>query len=228
LLEAGGEVAFYDVEITVPRRTATQWFHAFDCRETDWWREGGQWIDHGGMSCALASNWVSLLAPEGRGMLWHKTSFTGDALLATNLEENSEWMGWEKEPSHIHYPYDNAILCLGQGRDGESGYRLEVNSRNRAATVLYRQGKEVASVRQDHRFPIQYQGGHAPYLPRRNRVTLVREGSHLRVLINGVEVLSYTDPEPLATDTVGIGGYQTHVNFSRIMVRCLGVDADQR
>lgn len=222
LLEnSGGEVAFDDVEITVPRWTVSQWFSAFDRRETDWWREGGEWIDHGGMSCALASNWVSLVAPQGRGMIWHKESETGDVLLATNIEENSEWMGWEKDPSHIHYPADNIVLCLGQGRNLDNGYRLEVNSRNRTATVLYRTGKEVARVRQDYRFPIQYEGGHAPYSPRRNRITLLREGNRLRALVNGVEVLSYTDPEPLATDTVGIGGYQTHVNFSRIMVRRL-------
>ncbi len=222
LLEnSGGEVAFDDVEITVPRWTATQWFSAFDRRETDWWREGGEWIDHGGMSCALASNWVSLVAPQGRGMIWHKESLAGDVLLATNIEENSEWMGWEKNPSHIHYPADNIVLCLGQGRNLDNGYRLEVNSRDRTATVLYRAGKEVANVRQDHRFPIQYQGGHAPYSPRRSRITLLREGDRIRGLVNGVEVISYRDGEPLATDTVGIGGYQTHVNFSRIMVRRL-------
>jgi hypothetical protein len=155
-------------------------------------------------------------------MLWNKRTFAGDLLLSTNIEENSEWMGWEQDPSHIHHPYDNIVLCLGKGQDTGSGYRLEVNSRDRTATVLYRADKEVASVPQDYRFPIQYKGGHAPYSPRRNRISLVRQGNRLRALVNGVEVLSYTDPDPLATERVGIGGYQTHVNFSRIMVRELG------
>ena len=91
-------------------------------------------------------------------------------------------------------------------------------------TVLYRAGKEVASARQDYRFPIQYGGGHAPYRPRRNRISLVRQGRRVRGLVNGVEVLSYTDEKPLTTDTVGIGGYRTRINFSRIMVRELGAE----
>jgi len=218
----GRDVSFDDVDITVPRRQGTQHFHPFDRRETDWVRSGPGWIDHGGVSCALASNWVSLVAPAGRGMLWHKASITGDVLLATNIEENTEWLGWERDPSHIHHPADNVVLCLGRGQDLENGYRLEVNSRERTRTVLYRAGKEVASVRQDYRFPIQYRGGHAPYRPRRNRLCLVRQGNRIRGLVNGVEVLSYTDEKPLTTDTVGIGGYQTRINFSRIMVRELG------
>jgi hypothetical protein len=223
LLEADGrDVAFDDVEIAVPREGEGQWFYTFDRRETDWLRDGTGWIDHGGVSCALASNWVSLVTSDSRGMLWNKRTFAGDLLLSTNIEENSEWMGWEQDPSHIHHPYDNIVLCLGKGQDTGSGYRLEVNSRDRTATVLYRADKEVASVPQDYRFPIQYKGGHAPYSPRRNRISLVRQGNRLRALVNGVEVLSYTDPDPLATERVGIGGYQTHVNFSRIMVRELG------
>ena len=225
LLEANGrDISFDDVEVTVPRREDGQRFHAFDRRETDWLRDGTGWIDHGGVSCALASNWVSLVTPAERGMLWHKARISGDVLLATNIEENSEWLGWEQDPSHIHYPADNVVLCLGKGQDLGSGYRLEVNSRERTMTVLYRAGKEVASARQDYRFPIQYGGGHAPYRPRRNRISLVRQGKRVRGLVNGVEVLSYTDEKPLTTDTVGIGGYRTRINFSRIMVRELGAE----
>lgn len=222
LLEAeGGGVAFDDVAVAVPRRTAGQWFHGFDRREPDWWREGGPWVDHGGVSCALASSWVSLLAPESRGMLWHKQQFSGDVMLAANVEENTEWIGWQQDPSHIHHPFDNMVLCFGQGQNADSGYRLEVNSRDRTATVLYRQGREVAKVEQDRNFPIQYVGGHAPYRPRRNRLALVREGNRLRAIVNGVEVLVYEDSQPLPTDSVGIGGYRTQANFSRVMVRRL-------
>lgn len=217
----GAGIAFDDIEILVSRRTADQWLHAFDRREPDWWREGGQWIDHGGIACAIASNWVSLLAPESEGMIWHKQTFAGDVLLAANIEENTEWIGWEQDPSHIHHPFDNIVLCLGQGRDPDSGYRLEVNSRDRTATVLYRRGVEVAKVEQDREFPIQYVGGHAPYRPRRNRLALVREGNRLRAVVNGTEVLAFEDGEPLPTDTVGVGGYRTLVNFSRILVRQL-------
>jgi hypothetical protein len=219
LVAGGGEVAFDDVEVAVPRRRDTQWFYAFDRRECDWLRDGPHWIDHGGVSCALASNWVSLVAPEEHCMLWHKGSFGGDVMVSTNIEENSEWMGWDKDPSHVHYPYDNVVLSLGESADVDTGYRLEVNSRDRTQTVLYREGKEVASVRQGQGFPIRYLGGHAPYRPRRNRIMLVREGDQIRGLVDGQVVVSYTDPSPLPPKTVGRGGYRTHLNFSRIMVR---------
>ena len=223
LLEAEGhDAAFDDIEIRVPRHADGQRFHAFDRRETEWLRDGPHWIDHGGISCALASNWVSLVAPEGRGMLWHKAALAGNLLLATNIEENTEWIGWEREPSHIHHPFDNIVLCLAKERDPETGYRLEVNSQDRSATVLYRAGKQVARIPQDRRFPMQYNGGHSPYTPRRNRLALVRQGNRIRGLVNGVEVLSYLDAQPLPTDSVGIGGYRTRVNFSRIMLRELG------
>jgi hypothetical protein len=216
-----GSAGFDDIEFAVPRRSARGVFSTFDRRETGWWREGGRWMDHGGMACVLASHWVSLIAPEGGGALWHKRPFGSDVLVAFNIEENSEWFGWSQRPSHAHYPYDNVRVVLGMEPDVESGYRLELNSRDRTATVLYRNDKEVASVAQDADFPIRYVGGHAPYRPRKNRITLVKRGWLLRAMVNGEEVLRYEDPQPLPVRRVGIGGYRTRVNFSHIELRSL-------
>lgn len=194
--------------------------YPFDRREPDWWREGGAWIDHAGMACALASSWIALVAPQGEGMLWNKRTFASDLLVAFNVLENSEWFGWGRE--HHHYPYDNVCAVLGVNRDFKSGYRLEVNSRNHTATVLYRDGKEVASVAQDASFPIRYLGKHAPYWPRRNRISLVKHGDTLRAIINGKAVLTWKDPAPLPVRYVGVGGYATKINFANIEVRSMG------
>ena len=86
-------------------------------------------------------------------------------------------------------------------------------------TVLYRNGVEVAAVKQDGAFPIQYVGGHAPYQPRRNRICLVRQGDLLQAVVNGVAVLSYRDPQPLPTSVVAVGGYRTRFNVSNLLVR---------
>ncbi len=215
---AVGGAEFDEIEISAPRDMPRTHYYAFDRRETDWWCEGATWSDHAGISCVLASNWISLMAPGGAGTLWNKRRFGSDIVLALNVEESSEWFGWHKNPTHVHHPYDNVQLRLAvEGRPDE-GYLLEVNARKRTATVLYRNGQEVAVTPQDKAFPIRYVGGHAQYEPRRNRVTLAKTGGSLRAIVNGREVLTYTDPQPLPVARVGIGGRDTHVNFSAIEI----------
>jgi hypothetical protein len=213
---ADGRVDFDDLEVRMERYRTDGDISAFRNRETNWWREGGNWIDHGGIACVLASSWVSLVAPEGAGMLWHKAVFNDDVLVAFDVEENSEWRGWDKYPSHVHYPYDN--ICVELNAGGESGYRLAVNADRRRASILYRDGKEVARVAQDGNFPMHFVNGHMPYFPRRNRIELVKRGGLVRAIVNGREILKFDDPQPLAVRRVGVGGFQTHINFSNIEV----------
>jgi hypothetical protein len=216
-----GRVEFDDIEFRLPRRSPDGRNYSFQQPETDWWREGGAWVDHGGITCVLASSWISLLAPRGRGLLWNKHSFDGDVAVTFGIGESTEWHGWDRQESHTHHPFDNICVVLGTACDPERGYRLEVNAQHRKATVLYRNGVEVARVAQDGRFPIQYQGGHAPYVPRRNHIGLFKRGGELQAVVNGREVLRYTDPQPLAVSRVGLGGYETHINFSQVHIRRL-------
>jgi len=221
-----GTVAFDDIEIGVPRRARTGVMSAFDRRETDWWRVGGEWVDHAGITCALASNWVSLKAPRAEGWLWYKRAVPPDVQVAFNVEENTEWFGWHSHPSHVHHPFDNICVLLATGMNAKAGYRLELNARDRSLTALHRDGTQVASRRQDARFPMRYVGGHAPYRPRRNHIALVKRGPLLRVLVNGQEVLRYTDPDPLDVTRVAVGGYRTNINFSHLQVRALSQGAE--
>ncbi|HYG73747.1 MAG TPA: hypothetical protein VEK08_01840 [Planctomycetota bacterium] len=227
-----GRIDFDDIELTLPKRSESSSRYVFSNRETEWWREtdadpASQWMDHAGISCVLASSWVSLLAQKGEGLLWNKRSFGPDTSVAFDIEENTEWFGWDHAHSHEHHTFDNVSVVLAKEipaaplkRDAE-GYRLEVNADNRSASILYRNGKEVARVAQDHTFPIRYVGGHAPYFPRVNRIWLVKRGPLVRVMVNGKEVLRYTDPEPVDVKRVAIGGYNTRINFSHIEVRSL-------
>jgi hypothetical protein len=217
-----GSLEFDDIVFALPRRAADEGrrsrLAAFDQRETDWWRRGA-WLDHGGIACALASNWISLDAAAEEGMLVQKESFPGALLVAFNVEENTEWLGWDRNPDHEHRPCDNICVVLAVDAGLAQGYRLEVNSRERSMTVLYRNGVEVAAAKQDSTFPIQYVGGHAPCRPRRNRIVLVRQGGELQAIVNGVAVLSYRDPEPLSASVVAVGGYRTRFNVSNLLVR---------
>ncbi len=215
-----GTASFDDVELTVPRASNSEFFYAFDRRETDWWRHGeAAWVDHAGISCALASNWISLIAPAEKGCLWNKRTFAPDVLVSFNVEENSEWLGWRKRPTHLHFAYDNIQVLLSPDASPDNGYRLEINSRQRSATVLYRNGVEVAAVPQNSSFPLRYIGKHAPFAPRRNRIKLVKQGPKLQAFINGIEVLQFTDSNPVHVQRIGLGGYNTRINFSRLIVR---------
>jgi hypothetical protein len=213
-----GTTQFDDVELLIPRKQPHGGLYAWDRPEAGWWREGGKWVDHEGIACALASNWISLVAPRGEGTLWLKRPCGPDVRVAFNLGENTQWFGWKANPSHIHHPFDNVRVQLVAGAKPGLGYRLELNSRGRTATVLYRNGKEVAAVPQAAGFPLRYVGGHAPYAPRRCRVTLSKRGGVLTAIVNGKEVLRYTDPRPLNVDRVGLGGFRTRANFSHVEV----------
>ncbi|MBA4389253.1 MAG: hypothetical protein C0404_14870 [Verrucomicrobia bacterium] len=213
-----GQAQFDDIEFIQPRRTDSSVLYVFDRQETDWWREGGEWVDHGGIACVQASSWISLQAPRGEGMLWNKRAFSSNLLVALDVQENSEWFGWNRNPSHVHHSFDNICIALGPARDSSKGYRVELNARGRAATVLYRDGVEVAAVRQDHRFPMRYNGGHAPYTPRKNRISLRKQGGLLVLTVNGRDVLRYEDPSPLPVSRAGIGGHHTHINFTWVEI----------
>jgi hypothetical protein len=216
-----GQVEFDDIELQIPRHTPRGSFYGFKQRETEWWREGGQWIDHGGLACILASSWVSLVAPEGEGMLWNKRRLGPDPMVAFNLEENSEWHGWDKKPSHTHHPFDNIRVALCPGNKLEGGYHVELNAQDRSTTTLYRRGRPVAQVTQDQDFPMRYTGGHSPYSPRKNRIAVMKQGPIIRVLVNGQTVLKFEDSNPIDVSRVGLGGYRTRANFSHIEVRQL-------
>lgn len=215
---SSGRMAFDDIELRRPRAAARSCAYDFQRRETDWWREGGPWLDHGGISCVLASSWISLLTPESTGRMWHKRAFEPDMLIACSAEEHTEWFGWDRHPSHVHHAFNDLELLLAPDFDAAKGYRLVVSAENHQATVLYRAGREVARVAQDEAFPIQYEGGHSPYRPRVNRLVLLKRGATLRALINGKQVLEFHDPEPISVRRAGLGGEKTRVNFSHVEV----------
>lgn len=156
----------------------------------------------------------------GRYLAWARARWDnscGNSFeLQVDVEEYSDWYGWGRSPSHVHYPVDNICVVLAVGENPAQGYRLEVNARKRTRSVLYRNGVEVASVPQDQHFPLHYVGGHAPYEPRHSRITMRKRGAEVVVIINGRRVLAFVDPDPLPVSRVGIGGYRTHINFSNI------------
>jgi hypothetical protein len=217
-----GAIDFDDIEFVVPRESPRGVLYGFNQTEPDWWRDPAEkWIDHGGIACVLASSWISLVAPEDRAALWNKRTFASNVALSFNIEENSEWYGWDRWPSHRHFPCNNICAILAGADDFNAGYRLEVNAENHRATILYRDNKEVARVVQDRRFPIVYVGSHMPFLPRTHRISLIKHGATLVGVVNAKEVIRFVDPQPLPVNRAGVGGHESRMNFSHIEVRNL-------
>jgi hypothetical protein len=51
---------------------------------------------------------------------------------------------------------------------------------------------------------------------------IVKDGGAFRVLVNGQQVIAWTDPDPIAVDTLAVGGAQTRINFCQVEIRALG------
>jgi hypothetical protein len=210
-----GAAHFDNVEIRVPRRTDHDWVYAFDRRETGWWREG-EWVDHAGIACVLASNWTSLIAPNGQGRMRHKGRVGDSVRLTVNVEENSEWYGWRAKPSHTHFAFDNVQLGLVDPAT-DDGYILTINALNHSTAILTRHGEEVARTKTTPNV-IKFRGGHSPYHPRRLTVALERHGSELTARLNDADLLRFTDPAPLPATQVIVGGHDTRFNVARIEI----------
>jgi hypothetical protein len=176
-------------------------------------------VDHGGIACALASNWIALEAAAGEGMLWNKRGFGADVSVAFNIEENSEWFGWHAQPSHVHNAWRTIRVVLASPASRNTNYTLALNAQEPGLTTLRRNGVVVDRFAAGRAFPVYYRGGHAPFVPRRSRLAVIKLGAELTVVLNGVKVLSFNDPAPLAVGSIGIGAERSRVNFSRIEVR---------
>lgn len=224
-----GTADFDDIEFVAQRVTDKSVLYAFNQAEPDWWREPAEaWIDHGGIACVLASSWVSMVAPTSQAMMWHKKNFGPDVMVAYNVEENTEWYGWDKPHSHTHFTFDNVETVLASATNPAECYRLVVNAEQHSATLLLRNGVEVARTRQDGKFPMRFVGSHMPFFPRTNRFSLVKRGGVIQGIVNGVKVIEYNDPQPLAVSRVGLGGFQTRVNFSHVEIRDLTAEVQPK
>ena len=103
----GGSVDFDDVEFIVQRESSKGVLYAFNQPEPDWIREPADnwWTTAASPACSPQAD--SLVAPDSKTMMWNKRTFSSNALVTFNIEENSEWYGWDKYPNHTHFPFDH-------------------------------------------------------------------------------------------------------------------------
>ncbi len=167
--------------------------YSFDDAPVDWLAEGA-WMPTTRWACT--PHW-SFLGGWSRGdaVLWHKQRFNGDqsfqAFVALKMEYPRERQIYEQRSRDF-----NLTIC-GDGHDPRSGYAALFGASNAQGfstwrTVLLRNGVEVAST---YGGPTGIQnGGHTAW----TNLVLRKHGAVIEFWAQGRQLLTYTDPNPLA------------------------------
>jgi hypothetical protein len=182
--------------------------------EPDWQPVSGEWRLHTGLACIPWDHWITAFGSEDgpayMGLLWEPGE---DVCIVLRCSEASEGFATR---THVHYPlHDVSVTLRGDlERPGRAGYRILVAPLPAKDTVvLFRNGHEVARERG---FRIVKEG-HCNQ-PRQFTMIARAEGGRVSCSINGREVLSFTDPDPLPAGRVLLGAERGRVNFADVTV----------
>lgn len=204
VLAAEGAALLDNIELGADHTLA----YRFDRVEPDWVGASGEWLFHSGMACIP---WAYWLTGDGRAepaFTWNRQLAPAD--LAVSFDVSEYTTGYESG-AHEHYPYHDISLIVGaEEKHPDSGYRFAIGAEGGRHTRLYRQGQLAKQV-DDARFTIAM-GPHCN-TPRAIEVFAVKHGGALSLSLNGVETLTYDDPEPLDSGYVGIGAAGCRANF---------------
>jgi hypothetical protein len=193
----GGEVQFSSITLGSDSALA----YRFDHVEPDWQPRSGEWTDHTGMACILWDYWMTGDGREEPAFTWNRHELPENVAVDISAAEFTEG---HESGKHEHFAYhDVSVILGGSPGDPDSGYRFVVGADEGARNVLLRNGVEVASS-DDARCRI-VMGGHCNS-PRAVRIRAQKSGGELTLTFNGIEALTWTDPEPLSGGGhVGLG-----------------------
>ena len=182
--------------------------YSFNKVETDWQPEEGEWLTHSGMACMAWDYWLT-----GKGTPRAMTYNVYPQ--SDNLQVDfwvSEYTEGYANGEHRHFPYYNiSLVTCAKTRSLDSGYRFLIGGEGGGVTQILRLGEVVAETR-DRRFGIIRIGGHCAS-PRVVHVSVTQLDGEISLRLNGVEALTFTDPEPLGPGYVGIGTAECAANF---------------
>ena len=209
MVYAEGESLLDNIELGASHALA----YRFDRVEPDWEPVSGQWMFHSGMACIPWAHWVSADGREEPAMSWNRIPAPANIAVSFDV---SEYTVGRDSGEHYHYPYhDISLVVCAQEKSVDSGYRFVVGAEGGRLTRLYRNGELVQEVN-DRRFTIAM-GAHCN-TPRAMEVAASKHGGKLRLSCNGVEALTYEDPEPLGDGWVGIGAAGCRTNFRDLIL----------
>jgi hypothetical protein len=179
----------------------------FEDAPADWRVESGTWEISNRWSCSPNWTWLAGWNQEGQALIHSRKRFRGDQVIdiyvGTKMMPRPEGEGHYEELRDLHFG-----LC---GDDQGRGYHVILGGDQGRGAELQRNGETVATNR----------GYAIPQAERHNNwllIRLVKSGPTVTVYEWGVEVLSYTDDEPLDAGSVSFGTEENGITVPRITV----------
>ncbi len=204
MLAAEGAALLDNIELGAGHTLA----YRFDKVEPDWVESSGEWLFHSGMACIPWAYWLTGDGREQPALSWNRRLAPAD--LAVSFDVSEYTTGYESG-AHEHYPYhDISLIVAAEEKHPDSGYRFVIGAEGGRCTRLYRQGEMVKQV-DDARFTVTM-GSHCN-APRAIEVFALKRSGSLLLSLNGIEALTYDDPEPFGCGYVGIGAAGCRANF---------------
>ncbi|MGQ9733134.1 MAG: hypothetical protein ACUVX8_17900 [Candidatus Zipacnadales bacterium] len=182
--------------------------YRFDRVEPDWVPASGEWMFHSGMACIPWAYWLSGDGRQEPAFTWCLREAPSDVSIAFDV---SEYTVGHESGEHEHFPYhDISLVLAGDGEHADSGYRFIIGAEEGRCTRLLRRGVVVTET-QDPRLRITM-GSHCNS-PRAIEVGATKHGGVLSLTLNGVQALTFADPEPLGVGQVALGVAGCRANF---------------
>ena len=187
--------------------------YRFDRVEPDWEPVTGEWLFHSGMACIPWAHWISSDARKEPAIAWNRVPGPADLTMRFDV---SEYTVGHADGAHEHYPYtDISVVICASERDADSGYRFIIGEEGGAVSRLYRKGEPVAETR-NPRTRITM-GPHCN-APRAVEVVVSKNEGKLSLSLNGIEAISFEDPEPLGDGWMAIGAANCRANFRDLFI----------
>ncbi|MBM3473950.1 MAG: hypothetical protein FJX75_11830 [Armatimonadetes bacterium] len=197
LVSAAGQAIIDNLELGAAHALA----YRFDRVEPDWVETSGEWLFHSGMACIPWDYWLTGDGRETPAVAWNRRQAPADLCVRFDVSQYTE--GYESG-QHQHFAYHDISLALsGDGADLDSGYRFLVGAEGGRGTRLFRKGQLVAETT-DPRFSST---------ARAIEVIATKSGGSVTLWLNGVQALTYEDPEALGAGRVALGVEKCRANF---------------
>ena len=172
----------------------------FNGAPTEWHTMSGSWEVMNRWVCS--PSW-SFFGGRSNALLaiWSKRRMDGDCFLDAHI--GVMMLSMESARTGYQNMRDVGLTLCGDGADVASGYAAILGAQRNTATLLYRNGRLVASTTDlDALLPkIPMGGGERGEIDSQHRgwnhAKLTLEGRHVRLYLREKLILSYDDPDPL-------------------------------
>ena len=183
--------------------------YTFSRAATDWRPAAGTWEISNRWECDPRWSFFSGV-PDGSSLaaIWNKYLFEGDVTVEFAVGPK---MDSSRGGGNYQYARDFNVTICGDGKDLTKGYTFLFGGWDNTATAITRDAKAVA--KSGSVIP-RSSGIHRRWF----YVKVEKRGPKLRYWIDGSQVLTYTDPDPLPGNRIAIWSWDCGLMVSRVRI----------